>query len=95
MLRKVPCITVTGEYVAASDTQRTCSKMRLGAAILCTVLLSTAMAQRELGILEIVLYESGQNGEYTTRTYKLTGEFSTAGTTISAEGRIIQVSSAY
>ena len=49
-------------------------------------------SQAERAILEIVLYNPVENGGYVTQTYKLTGMFSQAGTSISAEGQIIQVS---
>lgn len=41
--------------------------------------------------VEVVLYESDNNGDYTTRTYQLVGDFSPAGVKISAEGEILQV----
>lgn len=46
----------------------------------------------ERAILEIVLYNPVENGGYVTQSYKLVGMFSEAGTSVSAEGRIIQVS---
>ncbi|XP_022109495.1 E3 ubiquitin-protein ligase ZNRF3-like [Acanthaster planci] len=42
-------------------------------------------------VVEVVLYDSNLNGDYTTRTLKLTGTFSPAGVTISAEGEIKQM----
>ena len=42
--------------------------------------------------VEVVLYESDYNGDYSTRTYQLVGDFSPAGVKISAEGEMLQVS---
>ena len=41
--------------------------------------------------IEVVLYESDFNGDYSTRTYQLIGEYSPSGAKISAEGEILQV----
>lgn len=51
-----------------------------------------ASKEREKAILEVVLYESTEHGDYKTYTYSLSGEFSAAGPAISAEGDIVQVS---
>ncbi len=49
------------------------------------------VAAKERAILEIVLYERGENGELDTYEYSLNGHFSSAGSTSSAEGTIVQV----
>lgn len=41
--------------------------------------------------MEVVLFESSPSGDYTTYTTGLTGRFSRAGATLSAEGEIVQV----
>lgn len=46
---------------------------------------------KETAFVEVVLFESSSNGEYTTFTTDLQGRFSRAGATISAEGEIVQV----
>ncbi|XP_064612303.1 LOW QUALITY PROTEIN: E3 ubiquitin-protein ligase ZNRF3-like [Liolophura sinensis] len=50
-----------------------------------------ASKEREKAILEVVLYESTEHGDYKTYTYSLSGEFSAAGPAISAEGDIVQI----
>ncbi|XP_078277400.1 E3 ubiquitin-protein ligase znrf3 isoform X2 [Rhinoraja longicauda] len=45
----------------------------------------------ETAFVEVVLFESSSNGEYTTFTTDLQGRFSRAGATISAEGEIVQM----
>ncbi|XP_064653338.1 E3 ubiquitin-protein ligase ZNRF3-like [Lineus longissimus] len=52
----------------------------------------TICSGREKAILEIVLYEPKENGDYqVTSTRELHGLFTTAGPTISAEGPIVQM----
>ncbi|GCB61863.1 hypothetical protein scyTo_0011392 [Scyliorhinus torazame] len=46
---------------------------------------------KETAFVEVVLFESSANGEYTTFTTDLQGRFSRAGATISAEGEIVQM----
>ncbi|XP_032898984.1 E3 ubiquitin-protein ligase ZNRF3 isoform X2 [Amblyraja radiata] len=46
---------------------------------------------KETAFVEVVLFESSSNGEYTTFTTDLQGRFSRAGATISAEGEIVQM----
>lgn len=53
--------------------------------------LGTALA-KDTAFVEVVLFESSPNGDYTTYTTGLQGRFSKAGATISAEGEIVQVS---
>lgn len=50
-----------------------------------------AARAREAAFVEVVLFESSPNGDYTTYTTGLQGKFSTAGATISAEGEIVQM----
>ncbi|KAJ3604228.1 hypothetical protein NHX12_028969 [Muraenolepis orangiensis] len=45
---------------------------------------------RDTAFVEVVLFESSPNGDYTTYTTGLQGRFSKAGATISAEGEIVQ-----
>lgn len=47
---------------------------------------------KDTAFVEVVLFESSPNGDYTTYTTGLQGRFSKAGATISAEGEIVQVS---
>lgn len=46
---------------------------------------------KDTAFVEVVLFESSPNGDYTTYTTGLQGRFSKAGATISAEGEIVQV----
>lgn len=46
---------------------------------------------KDTAFVEVVLFESSPNGDYTTYTTGLQGRFSRAGATISAEGDIVQV----
>lgn len=52
--------------------------------------LGAALA-KDTAFVEVVLFESSPNGDYTTYTTGLQGRFSKAGATISAEGEIVQV----
>lgn len=65
-------------------------------ALLLVVLLAAAAASlgaaKDTAFVEVVLFESSPNGDYTTYTTGLQGRFSKAGATISAEGEIVQVS---
>ncbi|KAA0716782.1 E3 ubiquitin-protein ligase znrf3 [Triplophysa tibetana] len=45
---------------------------------------------KDTAFVEVVLFESSPNGDYTTYTTGLQGSFSRAGATISAEGEIVQ-----
>ncbi|XP_027627395.1 E3 ubiquitin-protein ligase ZNRF3 [Tupaia chinensis] len=45
----------------------------------------------ETAFVEVVLFESSPSGEYNTYTTGLTGRFSRAGATLSAEGEIVQM----
>uniref|UniRef100_A0A3Q2YF33 E3 ubiquitin-protein ligase ZNRF3 n=1 Tax=Hippocampus comes TaxID=109280 RepID=A0A3Q2YF33_HIPCM len=47
--------------------------------------------QPDTAYVEVVLFESSANGDYTTYTTGLQGRFSRAGATISAEGEIVQM----
>lgn len=47
---------------------------------------------KEKALLEIVMHKITKNGEYKTEVEKLIGNFSSAGSTVSAEGDILQVS---
>lgn len=53
-------------------------------------LVGTVLA-KDTAFVEVVLFESSPNGDYTTYTTGLQGRFSKAGATISAEGEIVQV----
>ena len=44
-------------------------------------------------VVEVVFQDSDVNGEYTTRTYQLSGTFSPAGARVTADGEIKQVGS--
>uniref|UniRef100_H0VPK6 E3 ubiquitin-protein ligase ZNRF3 n=1 Tax=Cavia porcellus TaxID=10141 RepID=H0VPK6_CAVPO len=46
---------------------------------------------KETAFVEVVLFESSPSGDYTTYTTGLTGRFSPAGATLSAEGEIVQM----
>ncbi|KAM9821368.1 E3 ubiquitin-protein ligase znrf3 isoform 1-T1 [Syngnathus typhle] len=46
---------------------------------------------KDTAYVEVVLFESSANGDYTTYTTGLQGRFSKAGATISAEGEIVQM----
>uniref|UniRef100_UPI00406DA57E E3 ubiquitin-protein ligase ZNRF3 n=1 Tax=Homo sapiens TaxID=9606 RepID=UPI00406DA57E len=46
---------------------------------------------KETAFVEVVLFESSPSGDYTTYTTGLTGRFSRAGATLSAEGEIVQM----
>ncbi|XP_070572383.1 E3 ubiquitin-protein ligase ZNRF3-like [Ptychodera flava] len=64
--------------------------------MMCSVLvvlmaLTMNAAARDIALLEVVIYDPLDNGDYTTRTYDLEGSFSIAGQKISAEGDIIQM----
>ncbi|XP_051888072.1 E3 ubiquitin-protein ligase znrf3 isoform X2 [Pristis pectinata] len=71
--------------------------MMLRGAELVLVLLVVAVTSlgsvcaKETAFVEVVLFESSPNGEYTTFTTDLQGRFSRAGATISAEGEIVQM----
>lgn len=67
--------------------------MRVQACVL--FILAMLVTAKEKAILEIVLYETTENGEYKTYTIALNGHFSPAGAAISAEGDIVQVGHAY
>ena len=61
-------------------------------ALLALVYMAMSVQTRERALLEIVLYEPNEFGEYaTTLQYQLLGLFSTAGARTSAEGQIMQV----
>ncbi|KAF6716153.1 E3 ubiquitin-protein ligase ZNRF3 [Oryzias melastigma] len=64
-------------------------------ALLLVVLLAAAAASlgaaKDTAFVEVVLFESSPNGDYTTYTTGLQGRFSKAGATISAEGEIVQM----
>lgn len=50
-----------------------------------------SVVAKDTAFVEVVLFESSSNGDYTTYTTGLQGRFSRAGATISAEGEIVQV----
>ncbi|ROI16589.1 E3 ubiquitin-protein ligase znrf3 [Anabarilius grahami] len=49
-----------------------------------------SVVAKDTAFVEVVLFESSPNGDYTTYTTGLQGRFSRAGATISAEGEIVQ-----
>nr|XP_019954620.1 PREDICTED: E3 ubiquitin-protein ligase znrf3-like [Paralichthys olivaceus] len=49
------------------------------------------VSAKDTAFVEVVLFESSPNGDYTTYTTGLQGRFSKAGATISAEGEIVQM----
>ncbi|XP_076126078.1 E3 ubiquitin-protein ligase znrf3 [Alosa pseudoharengus] len=49
------------------------------------------VSTKDTAFVEVVLFESSPNGDYTTYTTGLQGRFSKAGATISAEGEIVQM----
>uniref|UniRef100_T1IXE2 Uncharacterized protein n=1 Tax=Strigamia maritima TaxID=126957 RepID=T1IXE2_STRMM len=51
---------------------------------------SAVAAAQERALLEVVLFETTENGKYRTYTYELYGQFSGAGAKLSAEGDIVQ-----
>ncbi|MGH0148648.1 UNVERIFIED_CONTAM: hypothetical protein FKN15_055868 [Acipenser sinensis] len=51
--------------------------------------LGTVLA-KDTAFVEVVLFESSPNGDYTTYTTGLQGRFAKAGAIISAEGEIVQ-----
>ncbi|KAK6190724.1 hypothetical protein SNE40_002525 [Patella caerulea] len=63
--------------------------MIIGLIVLCTLVFS--VMGKNTAILEIVLYETTENGGYKTNSQQLYGYFSSAGTLIGAEGRIMQL----
>ncbi|CAF90343.1 unnamed protein product, partial [Tetraodon nigroviridis] len=65
-----------------------------GSVLLVLCLLAAALGAalaKDTAFVEVVLFESSPNGDYTTYTTGLQGRFSKAGATISAEGEIVQV----
>ncbi|XP_052335190.1 E3 ubiquitin-protein ligase znrf3-like isoform X2 [Oncorhynchus keta] len=58
--------------------------------IVVTTSIGTVFA-KDTAFVEVVLFESSPNGDYTTYTTGLQGRFSKAGATISAEGEIVQM----
>ncbi|XP_015221936.2 E3 ubiquitin-protein ligase znrf3 [Lepisosteus oculatus] len=58
--------------------------------LVVTASLGTVLA-KDTAFVEVVLFESSPNGDYTTYTTGLQGRFSKAGATISAEGEIVQM----
>ncbi|XP_078083780.1 E3 ubiquitin-protein ligase znrf3 isoform X2 [Mustelus asterias] len=65
----------------------------VGEWVLLVVLVASggSVCAKETAFVEVVLFESSANGEYTTFTTDLQGRFSRAGATISAEGEIVQM----
>lgn len=62
--------------------------------IACVFLLSILFSHvngKDKAILDIVMHKSDRNGEYTTEVEKLLGYFTSAGSTVSAEGQVFQV----
>ncbi|XP_041079338.1 E3 ubiquitin-protein ligase znrf3-like isoform X1 [Polyodon spathula] len=57
---------------------------------LVSTFLGTALA-KDTAFVEVVLFESSPNGDYTTYTTGLQGRFAKAGAIISAEGEIVQM----
>ncbi|XP_061586541.1 E3 ubiquitin-protein ligase znrf3 isoform X2 [Cololabis saira] len=65
------------------------------ASVVSAILLAAAslgaVCAKDTAFVEVVLFESSPNGDYTTYTTGLQGRFSKAGATISAEGEIVQM----
>ncbi|XP_033828124.1 E3 ubiquitin-protein ligase znrf3 isoform X1 [Periophthalmus magnuspinnatus] len=62
--------------------------------LLVSLVLASALGSalsKDTAFVEVVLFESSPNGDYTTYTTGLQGRFSRAGATISAEGEIVQM----
>ncbi|CAL9708042.1 unnamed protein product [Knipowitschia caucasica] len=62
--------------------------------LLASLVLACALGSalsKDTAFVEVVLFESSPNGDYTTYTTGLQGRFSRAGATISAEGEIVQM----
>lgn len=64
--------------------------MIFGSVLIINVLWSLVYC-KEKAVLEIVMHKITKNGEYKTEIEKIVGHFSAAGSTVSAEGNILQV----
>lgn len=62
-----------------------------GSVVLVLFWVLGSVLAKDTAFVEVVLFESSPNGDYTTYTTGLQGSFSRAGATISAEGEIVQV----
>lgn len=61
---------------------------RVADSLVLVFLVLAASHAKDTAFVEVVLFESSPNGDYTTYTTGLQGRFSKAGATISAEGEI-------
>ncbi|XP_053725574.1 E3 ubiquitin-protein ligase znrf3 isoform X2 [Synchiropus splendidus] len=64
---------------------------RVSLVLLILVSAASLGTAKDTAFVEVVLFESSPNGDYTTYTTGLQGRFSKAGATISAEGEIVQM----
>lgn len=64
---------------------------RVADSLVLVFLVLAASHAKDTAFVEVVLFESSPNGDYTTYTTGLQGRFSKAGATISAEGEIVQM----
>ncbi|XP_021346686.1 E3 ubiquitin-protein ligase ZNRF3-like [Mizuhopecten yessoensis] len=67
-----------------------CFTMR-GEVLIFSLLCMLAMGIKEKAILEIVLHRGTENGEYAIETERLSGYYTSAGSTVSAEGNVLQL----
>ncbi|XP_033748577.1 LOW QUALITY PROTEIN: E3 ubiquitin-protein ligase ZNRF3-like [Pecten maximus] len=67
-----------------------CFTMR-GEALIFSLLCMLVMGIKEKAILEIVLHRGTENGEYAIETERLSGYYTSAGSTVSAEGNVLQL----
>ncbi|XP_069135132.1 E3 ubiquitin-protein ligase ZNRF3-like [Argopecten irradians] len=67
-----------------------CFTMR-GEVLVFSLLCMLVMGIKEKAILEIVLHRGTENGEYAIETERLSGYYTSAGSTVSAEGNVLQL----
>lgn len=75
----------------AAKKKAMCCTM-IGEVLIVSLLCLSVMGIKEKAILEIVLHQGTENGEYAIETERLSGFFTSAGSIVSAEGNILQVS---
>ncbi|KAK3085018.1 hypothetical protein FSP39_022932 [Pinctada imbricata] len=59
--------------------------------VLLNIIFSVVLSKEGTAILEIVMHRSTKNGEYALKAEEIEGHFSSAGSSDSAEGRILQI----
>ncbi|XP_060072679.1 E3 ubiquitin-protein ligase ZNRF3-like [Ylistrum balloti] len=62
-----------------------------GEVLIFSLLCMLVMGIKEKAILEIVLHRGTENGEYAIETERLSGYYTSAGSTVSAEGNVLQL----